>query len=68
MTAILLFVLGALLAVAGNHLGDALGHLWYLTGYTPSLLLWAIAIQVGTDSKPPHGYPMRPDRHQLRRR
>jgi hypothetical protein len=68
MTSTLLFILGALLAVAGDHLGNTLGNLWYLVGYAPSLLLWAIALQVGTESKRPDGYPLPPARPQVRRR
>ena len=55
MTAILLFILGGLMAIAGDQLGDALGHLWYVGGYLPCLLLWAIAIKVDTDSRYPEG-------------
>lgn len=53
MTAILLFILGGLMAIAGDHLGDVLGHLWYVGGYLPCLLLWAAAIKVDTDSRYP---------------
>lgn len=53
MTAILLFILGGLMAIAGDQLGDVLGHLWYVGGYLPCLLLWAAAIKVDTDSRYP---------------